>query len=297
MHIHPLFVNNHEGWKAVARMFWRLCKNSDSKFRDTFDDDFDKFVKLIKTASRAGEEAVNKKLKWLDDLKGKKEKWAACYTWQHRTYGIHSTQRAEAIHSAIATFCLKTSTIEEIVRDLEQMGSEQHNKSEMDALDRMFGRAVGVPASRSPLHQKVVSDKLVQFPRQLMNVQVSQILCYSCEAIDGPDVPETERQYRICHMGTDEPEQIDDAEFSRASDYGILSAANDGPTSHVTTLFSCSCQYPECWGLPCRHMLCLLFENMEHSEEVMVSLTYFAIEYSILEMYSNTLLTKLSLLI
>ena len=74
MNIHPLFVNNYEGWKAVARMFWRLCKNSDLKFRDTFDDDFDNFVKLIKTTSRAGDEAVNKKLKWLDDLKGKKEK-------------------------------------------------------------------------------------------------------------------------------------------------------------------------------------------------------------------------------
>ena len=34
-------------------------------------------------------------LRWLQNLKGRKEQWAARYTWRHPTLGVHSTQRSE----------------------------------------------------------------------------------------------------------------------------------------------------------------------------------------------------------
>lgn len=81
------------------------------------------------TAKSAGEK-LNKQLKWLESLRARKEQWAACYTWRHRTFGIHSTQRAEAIHSAIRWFCSKKSTILGITNDLEQMADEHSLKIE-----------------------------------------------------------------------------------------------------------------------------------------------------------------------
>jgi hypothetical protein len=79
----------------------------------------------------------------MKSLLARKEQWAACYTWKMRTYGIHSTQRAEAIHSSINVFCDKKSTILEIVKDLERMAEEHHSASAMSALDAMLGVTIG----------------------------------------------------------------------------------------------------------------------------------------------------------
>jgi hypothetical protein len=267
LHIHPLFNGNAEAWKQVAKMFWRLCKASDSSGRATFDQDFDALVKFVVDKSKVGKEKVEKQRKWLDELKAKKEKWAACYTWQHRTFGIHSTQRAEAIHAAIAVFCSKTSTILEIVHDLEQMADEQCMKSEMDSLDHMFGAVTGATPVLPAFAEKV-SKRLVGFAGHLTNVQATQLVKYSCDFIDGPDVPAADRRALVRHFSDSTGRILDDNEFSRAMDHGISTA--DGPTTHVTTLTSCSCQYPKCWGLICRHIFRLIMDDPSSLEIAMV---------------------------
>ncbi|KAL3765872.1 hypothetical protein ACHAWU_005405 [Discostella pseudostelligera] len=44
-----------------------------------------------------------------------------------------------------------------------------------------------------------------------------------------------------------------------ALDHGI-SANDTGRQGHVTSLTRCSCQYPKCWGLPCRHIFRVMME-------------------------------------
>jgi hypothetical protein len=41
--------------------------------------------------------------------------------------------------------------------------------------------------------------------------------------------------------------------INRNVDYDNGDVFHDG-TTHRTTLKSCSCQFPTCWGLPCHHM-------------------------------------------
>ena len=260
-HIHPLFNNNAEAWRNVAKMFWRLSKC------DTFDTDFNGLIKFISDSSKAGEETVSKKYKWLNDLKTSREQWAACYTWQHCTFRIHSTQRVEAINSAIATFCSKTSTILDIVHDLEQMAEEQHLKSERETLDVMFGNAIGASPSTFPTIDNITT-KLTGFARHLTNVQAAQIFKYQCIPIDGSEVPDAQRCFSVSIHSGSTGRAMDDEEFNRAADHGISTL--DNPTVHVTTLSSCSCQFSECWRLPCRHIFCCLFENPELWEIVMV---------------------------
>ena len=57
-------------------------------------------------------------------LDGAKQ-WAACMTYQYMTFGVHSTQRAEAIHSAMQSrFADKSSTFLQLVKDIERMAAD-----------------------------------------------------------------------------------------------------------------------------------------------------------------------------
>jgi hypothetical protein len=72
---------------------------------------------------------------WLDTMKCKTPEWAACYTWQHWSYGVHSTQRAESVHGVINTFCSKKCTIPVIAStDLEQQMSEKKVHQEINTV-------------------------------------------------------------------------------------------------------------------------------------------------------------------
>ena len=141
-HMSPLF-SDRTHWKVFTDMWWRLCKNSDIGERAHFSDKFNAMVAFTRQHSSASKEKVDMQIQWLDTLASRKHKWAACFTWEHRTYGIHSTQRAEAMHSAIAVFCSKQHTILEIVTRLEQMAEEQALKSELLALDSIMGSTIG----------------------------------------------------------------------------------------------------------------------------------------------------------
>ena len=109
-HIHPLFHGAPEQWKATYNLFWRLAKVSDASFADaasphgccttTVGGMWADMTEIIQQdGSGSTKEAA---LTWLaEDLYAKRFQWAAVFTWSNLTFGLHSTQRSEAIHSAI----------------------------------------------------------------------------------------------------------------------------------------------------------------------------------------------------
>jgi hypothetical protein len=100
-------------------------KNSDMTAIAFFDSDcWSSFVTYIEENGNTEKFDSNKRM-WLEGLKDLAPKWAACYTWQHQSYGIHSTQCAEAANSAIASFCSKNAKILTITNDLEQLADTQ----------------------------------------------------------------------------------------------------------------------------------------------------------------------------
>jgi len=125
-HIHPLFISRRQGWETASKMWWNMCKKTDESEQDGFDERFNSLIQFIKDKG-----TVNTKMPWLHGLLAKKNQWAACYTWRYRSFGIHSTQRAEAIHSSIARFCSKTSPFLAITMNLEQMAFTHAMKSEI----------------------------------------------------------------------------------------------------------------------------------------------------------------------
>jgi hypothetical protein len=273
-HIRHFFIGKEHAWREVADMWWRLCKNSDEGGRVCFDEKFNALIQLVKDNANMGGSTL-------------KEQWAACYTWQHRTFGIHSTQRAEAIHSAINVFCCNTSTILDITKKLEQLAAEHTLRDKMEHVNAMLRGAIGAKPMVLPALEKTAS-MLATFPRIMLNAQSALLLQYECIAAlnkNNVDVSADEKYYLVTHSNArgkfTSPDveictknekrctQLDYDLFNTEVDHGMQPQANIIKSEgHKTSLKQCSCQYPRLWGLPCRHMLRVMFHLQGTSEKV-----------------------------
>jgi MULE transposase domain len=182
-HIKPLFGENRTvEWREVAKHWWKLCKNSDTTAITSFDSDWSSFVTYIKENGNM-EKFDNNKKTWLDGLRDLAPKWAACYTWQHQSYGIHSTQRAEAANSVIASFCSKNSKILTITDDLEQLADTQGLQSEVDKIRKtIFCDAMD--KDLSPLAM-FLTKGLHPWAKRLVVGQDDQKVHYQCKEVPG----------------------------------------------------------------------------------------------------------------
>ena len=270
--IHPLFVNKSAEWRVVAKKWWALCKDSDVACVDEFPEKWKELTQYILTHAN-NVEKVREKHGWLQNLGKRAPQWAACYCWNLRTYGIHSTQRSEATFSSVATFCRKTSTILGIVRDLEQMASTQAIGSEQKTIRVMLNTRIS--ASNGfvcPLANSVCTI-VTDFARSLVIAQASQLVRYYVRRVGGTEeCPQAEPQEeadviflvsfaKVNSSATgsslDDPLVKETAssipESVREADYGCSDASTE-LRQHRTTMRECSCQFPKCWGIPCRHM-------------------------------------------
>ncbi len=87
---------------------------------------------------------------------------------------------------------------------------------------------------------------------------------YTCHLAD--DIPIEQTVYIVKRMGTplllEMTERNDRDSTLRSVDTGLGGCIGlSDYISHQTTLAACTCQFPDCYGLPCRHMLRLAFEQ------------------------------------
>ena len=79
---------------------------------------------------------------WLRIVYNQREQWAACFTWRHLMYGIHSTQRSEAIHSSIACWCSKTNMLVELYMKLSFLAKTQSMISATQYVQELWKQSV-----------------------------------------------------------------------------------------------------------------------------------------------------------
>lgn len=118
------------------------------------------------------------------------------------------------------------------------------------------------------------SNNISPFPRIMMNAQAALVLQYNCVALDdnsNRNVAADEEYYQVTRttIGHDDmsPHDVMMHRECNLSDYDHLHSGIDHGImpignvvqGHKTSLRSCSCQYPLLWGLPCRHMLRVMF--------------------------------------
>jgi hypothetical protein len=124
-HIRKLFGADMSGWRAVVSMFWTVAKKSDHRSRSTFDADFGALTTAVEASTCLKDKrGVNTKerglaFEWLATLCSRREQWAARWTWAHLTLDVHSTQRAEAIHSALAHIIANSDKLQKLLDKLD----------------------------------------------------------------------------------------------------------------------------------------------------------------------------------
>jgi hypothetical protein len=272
--IHPLFANKVKEWRVLAKRWWALCKDSDEATVEEFPNRWKELTQYIVT--HGSEEQVGEKLAWLQNLGRRARQWAACYCWSARTYGVHSTQRAEAAFSSVATFCRKTMTIMEIVKDLEQMASTQAINSEQKSLRAMLNTRIA--ASNGfvcPLANRV-SNVVTDFARSIVIAQAVQLVRYYVRRCKDDNInvavgrsdgetPDEDIVFLVSlahvdndidalfhELGNENASSV--PESVREIDYGCSFDGAAERRQHRTTMKHCSCQFQKSWGLPCRHM-------------------------------------------
>lgn len=102
---------------------------------------FSKYI--IDDGNFSSEKSATTKKQWLERMGWRAHQWTACFTWSSTIFGINLTQRAEAIHSVIHSFCSKHQSIIDLTRDLEQMAHHQEQKRETEALRIQLGLFLG----------------------------------------------------------------------------------------------------------------------------------------------------------
>jgi hypothetical protein len=266
-HIHPLFISKPEEWKIVAHRWWELCKNSDKVARITFVADWAGLSEYILQKASGTPENIAKQKKWLDKMGPNAKQWAACYTWDAKTYGIHSTARAEAIHSVMVRWCSKHSSIVDLVHDLERMSENRESKSETNALRTQLNNVMGLQPTIYP-PAAILAKKMTDYSARALKAQAAQIILYSHRTEDELPLDERLTAEERIELNFDSEETVllveilsdvlassdlSDEEQRRAVDHGLQQEPKK--RCHWTSVKRCTCQYEECMGVPCRHML------------------------------------------
>ena len=258
-HCKKAFMGRDQEWSDIARRWWRLCKKSDSRFVPDFYSEWDSLADDIMTAAGSSIKDEKKRgllQKWLNGMRDRANQWAACMTYQHMTFGIHSTQRAEAIHSVMQRrFADKNSTFLQLVKDLERMDAENDFRSKdaefRENLRRNMQQTTGNSPNISPFGEGYGRD-VTGHARHLITAQCSNLIHFRVSPIGPSDVEIGQQQFLTQRWIAEEDDPEDLNPILLKVDYGLKYCYDE--CGHITTLKGCTCQFPSCHGMACAHM-------------------------------------------
>ena len=255
--VHPLFVNNKSGWRAVHSEWWRICKESDCRSIDSFETEWRAFNDLVEqNIGTVADERRAKCLAWIARMGAKAKLWAARWTWANLTHGIHSTQRAEAVHSAIKRFLTASTMLTELVAQLDTYNEQSRSNKSQDAVRMALRQAAG-HLNQLPV-VKSLKDKVTPFAYEVLQAQAAQANQYNVTPSGDAGfyhvsrVPADRDERQRLAMPQDNTEQQGSNAFQCDADFGLQT--ND-PRDRLTSSRTCSCQFVNSFQLPCRHML------------------------------------------
>ena len=117
-HMRKLFGSDKDAWRAFVNLFWRIAKRSDMRTIPRFEAEWAELTALASASTGAANTVRTLALGWLKQLGERAPKWAARWTYAHLTLDIHSTQRAEAIHSALCHIILASDKLAKVLEKL-----------------------------------------------------------------------------------------------------------------------------------------------------------------------------------
>lgn len=202
---------------------------------------------------------------------------AARFTWREFLMNMQSTQRAEAVHSAISGFLTKSTLLVDLLRALDNYNFDVARRAEtkkfknVQALEEVAkngGSQYLVTLVRprppsSPAHKnlkllRVQALKHVgPYGMKLFQAQLVESTYYDVVPGAEPNV------FVITRKGAAACDEVppgdDGSAAAEEAEVGLVaSSLNIDQKPRRTTLYKCSCQFPRFAGVPCRHQLALI---------------------------------------
>ena len=255
-------------------MFWRIAKESDVAAQAHFDADWEALIQKFEDVATSTGDGHARAVEWLRSLGTMASKWAARYVWQKCTWGIHSTQRSEAFHSAIKRFLRPSMLVTDLWRHFEQYNQDSREMKLLQMLRLGDGQKaesalmVEVKGCVTPFAYELLerqwneSKKYVAgFPSGTASSKkrtytVRLTAAFACPA---PKVAyDTATDYLTDYSFTSPDLGIGPEEDPSSSGRKVVvhySALSSASSTGVVKSISCSCQFATSWGLPaCRHI-------------------------------------------
>jgi hypothetical protein len=148
-HVKPVVTDARE-WHKLNTWFWKFAKYSDQRF------DFGhEWISLMEQFDLVAHGATKGAVRvWLEQLYSRRGQWMAAITWKYTTWGVHSTQRSEAVHSALKSRKLKNLAATVLVDEMTGYNEHSRSKRDVDAVRKSLRHVAnlsGVPAFLLPL--------------------------------------------------------------------------------------------------------------------------------------------------
>ena len=122
------------------------------------------------------------------------------------------------------------------------------------AATRSYGSHSGHMVAIQNLEGKISSHAM-----DILKAQQSQTMAYTIA--DGVTLPNGSKTYVVHRVASPFFDQSLSKEVEHTQeDYGLNNASNSVSRARHVTTHACTCQFPSCWGLPCRHMLRLYLQ-------------------------------------
>ncbi|KAJ1638156.1 hypothetical protein T492DRAFT_243016 [Pavlovales sp. CCMP2436] len=130
-------------------------------------------------------------LAWLKNCYERREKWAYRYTWAYRhtwkcfTAGSNSTQRAEAVHSALKIGVDQTHLLVELIKYVEKYEEIKEIRNELKAT-RTAVKHVCNTTTELPIVQKLIRDGMIT-PYAVERVKAQAVLSLTYQVCVAPN--------------------------------------------------------------------------------------------------------------
>ena len=197
---------------------------------------------------------------WFHAL-SEKERWAARWTWQHFTLGVHSTQRADSVHAAIKRFLTSSKFLVDLANSLCDYHKDVQLSSALDVVCQAIRTATSTQADMPCI--ATISDCLTGHALEIVRSQQAQQQAYTIELqCIAPGCPNPAAGvYKVSRQANPNKKHYvtpsaTDALHLVEGDFGLPTPlAPQRSLQHLASIVSCTCQFNTCWKLPCRHML------------------------------------------
>jgi hypothetical protein len=265
-HIKPALFSSPAGCDAFMSDWWTICMRSDTSCTGSFDSEWAALLSPIRNGPPSdGRTAA---LDWLDSLYQRRKQWAARFTWAMLTLAIHSSQRGEAVHSAVDRFCSASMLLTNLLERLDAYGENVDVRAETRDTLRCLRLLQREQLQSVPPIISSFARIVTPYAVTLLQAQWQQSLHYTVE-VQQNDV------YLVKRISSAAAAAAVSAALSvqdQAADAGDgVGGTPAFSAARTTSLAMCSCQFPSSTGLACRHQLAIAAHLQMHDASRLVT--------------------------